>query len=134
MPKNAVFLGKRHDNKILKVQLTLLRNYVFIAQAPKYIPPPPSPDSGPNAFCRGGGGGGVYSEAPRCRNFISPPPFTHPPPLEGYFQGWGMGCFKFGPVWIALQTLIFLAFFLCVFFFLVFFVARNFRGELKGTN
>ena len=35
--------------------------------------------------------GGVYFEAPRGRNFIRPPPSVHPPPLEGYFQGWGGG-------------------------------------------
>ena len=33
--KNAVFLGKRHDNKILKLQILLSRNVVVIAQAPK---------------------------------------------------------------------------------------------------
>ena len=35
--KNAVFLGKRHDNKILKVQILLSRNYVVIAQAPTKV-------------------------------------------------------------------------------------------------
>ena len=34
LSKNAVFLGKRHDNKILKVQILLSRNFVVIAQAP----------------------------------------------------------------------------------------------------
>ena len=33
--KNAVFRGKRHDNKILKVQILLSRNFVVITQAPK---------------------------------------------------------------------------------------------------
>ena len=33
--KNTVFLGKRHDNKILKVQIVLSRNFVVIAQTPK---------------------------------------------------------------------------------------------------
>ena len=32
--KNAGFRGKRHDNKILKVQILLSRNFVVIAQAP----------------------------------------------------------------------------------------------------
>ena len=32
--KNAVFLGKRRDNKILKVQIVLSRNFVLVAQAP----------------------------------------------------------------------------------------------------
>ena len=48
---NAVFRGKRHDNKILKVQISLSRNIVVIVQAPKLTgalawkpprtPPPP---------------------------------------------------------------------------------------------
>ena len=29
------FLGKRHDNKILKVQILLSRNFVVMVQAPK---------------------------------------------------------------------------------------------------
>ena len=32
--KNACFRGKRHDNKILKVQILLSRHFVVIAQAP----------------------------------------------------------------------------------------------------
>ena len=32
--QNAVFRGKRHDNKILKVQILLSSNFVVIAQAP----------------------------------------------------------------------------------------------------
>ena len=32
--QNAVFRGKRDDNKILKVQILLSRNLVVIAQAP----------------------------------------------------------------------------------------------------
>ena len=32
--KNAVFRGKRHDNKILKVQILLSSNFVVVAQAP----------------------------------------------------------------------------------------------------
>ena len=37
VPKNAVFLGKRHDNKILKVQILLSRNFVVMAQAPRGV-------------------------------------------------------------------------------------------------
>ena len=33
-PQNTVFHGKLHDNKILKVQILLSRNFVVIAQAP----------------------------------------------------------------------------------------------------
>ena len=33
-PKNTVFRGKRHDNKILNVRILLSRNFVVIAQAP----------------------------------------------------------------------------------------------------
>ena len=35
MSKNAVVLGKRHENKILKVQISMSRNFVVIAQAPR---------------------------------------------------------------------------------------------------
>ena len=35
--KNAVFRRKRHDNKILKVQILLSRNFVVIAQAPNVL-------------------------------------------------------------------------------------------------
>ena len=33
--QNAIFCGKRHDNKILKVKILLSRNFVVMAQAPK---------------------------------------------------------------------------------------------------
>ena len=33
--QNAIFRGKRHDNKILKVKILLSRNFVVMAQAPK---------------------------------------------------------------------------------------------------
>ena len=33
---NAIFHGKRHDNKILKVKLLLSRNLVVMAQAPAF--------------------------------------------------------------------------------------------------
>ena len=35
--KNAVFRGKRHDNKNLKVQILLSRNVVVVAQAPSFV-------------------------------------------------------------------------------------------------
>ena len=35
--QNAVFRGKRHDNKILKVQILLSKNVVVIAQAPIHL-------------------------------------------------------------------------------------------------
>ena len=38
--QNAIFHGKRHDNKILKVQILLSRSFVVMAQAPKTPPPP----------------------------------------------------------------------------------------------
>ena len=51
-----------------------------------YIRPPPPPPFLAKRHFSGEGGGGVYFEAPRSRNFIRPP-FIHPPPLEGYLQG-----------------------------------------------
>ena len=35
--QNAIFHGKRHDNKILKVKMLLSRNFVVMAQAPNHI-------------------------------------------------------------------------------------------------
>ena len=35
VPNAVFFRGKRHDNKILKVQILLSRNFVVIAQAPR---------------------------------------------------------------------------------------------------
>ena len=35
MVQNAIFHGKRHDNKILKVKILLSRNFVVMAHAPK---------------------------------------------------------------------------------------------------
>ena len=35
--QNAIFHGKRHDNKFLKVQILLSRNYVVMAQAPRIV-------------------------------------------------------------------------------------------------
>ena len=35
--QNAIFHGKRRDNKILKVKILLSRNFVVVAQAPTQI-------------------------------------------------------------------------------------------------
>ena len=37
--QNAIFRGKRHDNKILKVKILLSRNFVVMAQAPIIVSP-----------------------------------------------------------------------------------------------
>ena len=34
--QNAIFRGKRHDNKILKVEILLSRNFVVMAQVPTF--------------------------------------------------------------------------------------------------
>ena len=60
-------------------------------------PPPPPPNFGQKAFLRERGGGCIFRTL-RSRNFIRPPSFLHPAPLEGYFQGWGWGCVKFDPL------------------------------------
>ena len=44
--QNAIFHGKRHDNKILKLQILLSRNFVVIAQAPFWFPEKGSDSSG----------------------------------------------------------------------------------------
>ena len=36
--QNAIFHGKRHDNKILKVKILLSRNFVVMLQAPSLSP------------------------------------------------------------------------------------------------
>ena len=65
----------------------------------KLYSPPPSPPFLAKSHFSGEGGGGVYFE-PHAVGILYPPPFIHPPPLEGYYQGWG--CIKFGPKkWLA---------------------------------
>ena len=73
-----------------------------------YPPPPPFLDI---RHFLGEGGGGVYFEAPRARNFI-PPPFLYTPhPLKGIFRGGGgWACIKFGPVCV-----LFIVFFFSLF-------------------
>ena len=65
----------------------IVRNFVVIWEAP-------------NKAFSGEGGGGVYVvvQAPRGRNFVTPPPSSiHPPQApEGYFQGWG-GVYQMRP-------------------------------------
>ena len=65
-----------------------------------YTPPPLPPIFGlkKKAFLRGGGWGCIFWGATWQEFYTPPPPFIHPPPLEGYFQGWGgWGCLKFSP-------------------------------------
>ena len=63
------------------------------------MPPPPPPFLAKRHF-PGEGGGGVYFEAPRGRNFIPPPPLLYTPtPTRRVFSGvGGWGCIKFGSV------------------------------------
>ena len=61
-----------------------------------YTLPPLRPPFLPKRHFPGEGGGGVYLEAPCGRNFFSPL-FIRPPPLDGYFQGWGLGVYKIRP-------------------------------------
>ena len=66
-----------------------------------YTPTPPPPFLAKRHFS-GEGGGGVYFEAPRARNFIPPPPFYAPPTPRRVFSGMGgWGCIKFGPVFLS---------------------------------
>ena len=53
-PKTLFFHGKRHDNKILKVQILLSKNFVVIAQAPREVLEIPSSSKHftCNYFCR----------------------------------------------------------------------------------
>ena len=55
-----------------------------------YTTPPPSPPYfGQKAFLRGRGGGVYMSNRPAAGILYAAPLYTPPPPLEGYFQGWG---------------------------------------------
>ena len=68
---------------------------------------PLSPISGQKV--PGEGGGGVYFEAPRGRNFIPPPPppFIHRPTRRRVFSGvGGWGCIKFGRVVVVIPEVI----------------------------
>ena len=49
--QNAVFRGKRHDNKISKVQILLSRNFVVIAQAPSFHSTGGSPSYSGTTLC-----------------------------------------------------------------------------------
>ena len=62
----------------------------------KHYIPPPSPHFWPGGHVSGRGGGVYILKPPRGRNFIRPPSFIPPPPLEGYFQGLG-GVYKIWP-------------------------------------
>ena len=67
------------------------RDHPTIIQGEIIYAPPPSPHFWPKGHFPVEGGGGVYFEAPRGKNFIRPPLFIHPPPLGECFQGWGGG-------------------------------------------
>ena len=69
------------------------------SRAKLYTPPPPSPHFWPEGTFQWRGVG-VNILRPHAAGILyAPPPFIHPPPLEGSFQGWGgWGCIKFGPV------------------------------------
>ena len=80
--QNAIFHGKRHDNKILKVKILLSRNFVVMAQAPimiracKYEYAPPIVSYTSAIVCtfgessKGDGGG----RQPKNAMTIRPPP------------------------------------------------------------
>ena len=59
--------------------------------------PPPLPPCLAKRHFSGEGGGGVYFEPPRGRNFGRPAPFIRPPPREGIFRGVGLGVYKIWP-------------------------------------
>ena len=77
---------------------TNLHNHPQTSRERLYTPPPSSPFLAKRHFS-GEGGGSVYFEAPRGRNFIRPPPpFYTPPTPRRVFSGvGGWGCIKFGP-------------------------------------
>ena len=71
----------------------------FSSREKLYTPPPPLPHFWPEGIFQGRGGGVVYFEAPRGRNFIRPPLLYTPPTPRRVFSGVaGWGCIKIGPV------------------------------------
>ena len=65
-----------------------------------YILPPPRPPFLPKRHFPSEGGGGVYFEPPRGRNFIRAPPFytyTPPTPRRVFCRGGGVGVYKIRP-------------------------------------
>ena len=76
-----------------------LLNLVNLYPGKDHIRPPPLPPFLARRHFSREGGGGVYFEAPRSRNFIRPPPFYTPPTPRRVFSGvGGWGCMKFGPI------------------------------------
>ena len=80
------FVAQHGDPEVLRHGETTRIKYVLYLfsksiniQGEIIYAPPPHPISGHKAFFRGGGGG-VYFEAPRGRNFIRPPFLYTPQP------------------------------------------------------
>ena len=97
LSRAAAAAGLGVNNDAQKISRASGRVVPFRCPVRNYIPPPFPPFLAKRHFSEKGGGG-VYFEAPRCRNFI-PPPFSTPPTLVlGYFQGWeGGGVYAIRP-------------------------------------
>ena len=87
--------------RIRVVKTVFLENGAFVPyfQGKIIYTPPPIPPFLAQRHFSGEGGEGVYSEPPRGRNFIRPPPFYTLPTPRTVFSGvGGWGCINFGPV------------------------------------
>ena len=74
--------------------LTVENRFGLFSRRDSIRPLPPSPSFWPGGIFQGRGGGAYISSTPPPRQEF----YTPPPLLEGYFQGSGGGCMKFGPV------------------------------------
>ena len=73
------------------------RSFCLESSEKLYTPPLLTPFLAKRHFSEEGGGG-VYFEAPRGRNFIRPPLLYTPTPRRVFSGVGGWGCIKFGPV------------------------------------
>ena len=88
-PSGGTLPRKQRTPNFFMCSLFISLSFSLRIQGEIIYAPPPSPILAKRHFS-GEGGGVVYFEGPRGRNFIRPPFYT-PPPLGGYFQGWGGG-------------------------------------------
>ena len=68
-----------------------------VSSREKLYTPPPSPHFLAKRHFSREGGGGVYFEAPRGRNFIRPPFYTPPTPRRVFSEMGGVGVYKIWP-------------------------------------
>ena len=96
LPEICVKKGQQIILKAGSLQCGFWPRSSQISREKLYTPPPLPPFLAKRHFS-GEGGGGVYFEGPRGRNFICPPFLYAPRPQEGIFRGGGVGVYKIWP-------------------------------------